>query len=61
MFNPFPDRVLQVVAERLRRLARQKPIRIACFHNVLPDDFPRIGGDGPIAVYEAGPDRRHPL
>lgn len=60
MFNPFPDRVLRVVAERLHRLATQRSIRIACFHNVLPD-FSRIGGDGPITVYEAGPDRRPPV
>jgi SAM-dependent methyltransferase len=56
MFNPFPDGVLQAVADRLRRIAAHRPIRIACFHNVLSEGFTRIGGDGPIVVYEAGPD-----
>jgi hypothetical protein len=54
MFNPFSDGVLGIVAERLRRVAADHPIRIACFHNRL-EGFPRIGGEGPLAVYEAGP------
>jgi hypothetical protein len=54
MFNPFSDDVLGIVAEQLRRVAAEHPIRIACFHNRLPDDFTRIGGEGPLAVYEAG-------
>jgi SAM-dependent methyltransferase len=54
MFNPFPEAVLQVVAARLRQIAAHRQIRIACFHNLLPHGFTRIGGDGPIAVYEAG-------
>jgi hypothetical protein len=53
MFNPFSDGVLGVVAERLRRVAADHPIRIACFHNRL-EGFTRIGGEGPLAVYEAG-------
>jgi hypothetical protein len=54
MFNPFPEAVLQAVAARLLQLAARKPIRIACFHNALPEGFRRIGGEGKIAVYEAG-------
>ncbi len=53
MFNPFPDDVLRIVTARLLRLASHKPIRIACFHNMLPDGFRRIGGEGKLSVYEA--------
>jgi hypothetical protein len=55
MFNPFPEDVLRVVAARLAALAARRPIRIACFHNRLPEGFARIGGHGPITVYAAGP------
>lgn len=54
MFNPFPAPILQAVADRLLQLASHKLIRAACFHNALPGGFRRIGGEGKIAVYEAG-------
>jgi hypothetical protein len=53
LFNPFSDDVRGIVAERLRQVAADHPIRIACFHNRL-EGFTRIGGEGPLAVYEAG-------
>jgi hypothetical protein len=63
MFNPFPEKTLQVVADRLLGLASRKPIHVVCFHSLLPGAFRRIGGEGPVTLYQAGvptPDpRRH--
>ncbi len=57
MFNPFPDDVLARVAARLLEVARQRPIRVACYANRLPaPGFRVVHEDGRVAVFEAGPD-----
>jgi SAM-dependent methyltransferase len=53
MFNPFPEPVLHVVAERLRSLSALKPIRVACWHNLLPG-FTPIASDRWLTVYQPG-------
>ncbi|HEY0992701.1 MAG TPA: methyltransferase domain-containing protein [Kofleriaceae bacterium] len=58
MFNPFPEHVLQIVADRLRSLSALKPIRIACFHNLLPGSFTPIASNGALTVYQLSPATR---
>ncbi len=60
MFNPFPADVLERVAARLLDVARQRPIRVACYANRLPSPgFRVIHEMEQVAVFEAGPgDRR---
>lgn len=54
LFNPFPPPVHAKIVARLRALAHQHPIRIACWHTQLPDDFRMLERRGALVVYEAG-------
>jgi Methyltransferase domain len=57
MFDPFPADVLERVAARLLEVARERPIRVACYANRLPSPgFRLIHEMERVAVFEAGPD-----
>jgi hypothetical protein len=58
MFDPFPADVLERIAARLLDVARERPIRVACYGNRLPADFRLIQEAERVAVFEAGPDDR---
>ena len=57
MFNPFPDEVLERVVARLLDLARERPVRVACYANRLPaPGFSCVHEEGRVAVFEATPE-----
>jgi hypothetical protein len=57
MFNPFPGEVLERVAARLLDVARERPIRVACYANRLPaPGFRHAGEEAGIALFEATPE-----
>jgi SAM-dependent methyltransferase len=59
MFDPFPTEVLERIAGRLLDVARERPIRVACYANRLPSPgFRLIHEAERVAVFEAGPEVR---
>jgi tRNA/tmRNA/rRNA uracil-C5-methylase (TrmA/RlmC/RlmD family) len=56
MFDPFPADVLERIAARLLEVARERPIRVACYANRLPSaGFRLLHEMEQVAVFEAGP------
>lgn len=51
LFNPFPPPVLRQVCERLRRIGRQREVRVACFHTRLGEGFAATARHGAVTVY----------